>query len=865
MSLLERDSHLARLTDLQVEAAASGGRLALVSGEAGIGKTALVDAFEDRLNARRPAPLFLRGACDDLFTPRPLGPVLDMARQAGGSLAEAAGSPSERETLLSALLDLLSTQPTVAVFEDVHWADEATLDLVRLAARRVTSTRALLVLTFRDDELGAIHPLRGTIADLPRPVTYRLPLQLLSEDAVRQLARQAGRSAAGLHDATGGNPFFVTEVLAGDGSGLSASVRDAVLARATRLQPDARRVLDFVSIVPGRTPAWLLDRVLAPDPGTVEACRAAGMLVSVRTDVGFRHELARRAWEDALGDERARALHARALAALLERRDERDRPRIVHHAARAGDAESVLLHAPMAAAEASRLGAHLQAADLYAAVEPHADALPARDRATLLEAYATELEMTGRPDEAERMELRALKLWRELGERLREGESLRRLAGIAWFRGDIDLVRARTAAAIDVLTPLGPSAELAMAYSRSAQLHCGLEEHAEAIEWGERAIERAQALGRTDIVIHALNTVGTARLQRGEEQGRELLEQSLHLALGQGRDGDAGRAWTNLTETLMQRGHFQRAEPLFEQALGFCLDRDLDSYALCLIGNRALVRVLQSDWSGAIDDAERVVTHPRVPAVDLIPAFAVLGRLRARRGHPDVDAPIEESWRLAVASAELCRLWPAAAARLEADWLSGGDAGVVRGRQVLALARRARNSWGAGEVGYWLMRVGALAEPVPEAAEPYALAMRGEWAAAATAFARIGADYDRALALGFSAEESAVREAFEILDRLGADATRAALARDLRAHGVRSLPRGPTRTTRTNPANLTKRQLEVLELVAAGYSNARIAEELFISRKTAAHHVSAVLTKLGARSRGEAAARARALGLTPTL
>src|SRR5688572_19770515 len=129
---LERDAFLAELHDAGTSAA-SQGCIALVSGEAGIGKTSLVESFCTDTRAR-----VLWGACDALFTPRPLGPLLDMARQTQGLLRELARTGAERERLFNALLDELSRQsPTVAVFEDVHWADEATLDLLKFIARRV--------------------------------------------------------------------------------------------------------------------------------------------------------------------------------------------------------------------------------------------------------------------------------------------------------------------------------------------------------------------------------------------------------------------------------------------------------------------------------------------------------------------------------------------------------------------------------------------------------------------------------------------------------------------------------------------------------------------------------------------------------
>jgi predicted ATPase len=185
MGLLERDAGLDELARVLQDAMSGEGRVALVSGEAGIGKTALVAWFTRQ---QRGAVRVLRGACDALFTPRPLGLLHDMAMQIQGNLLALLNANANRTTIFSAVLAELQGRPTVAVFEDVHWADEATLDLLRFLGRRSARTSALLVMTYRDDELGLRHPLRSVLGDLaPLPTTCRLLLPPLTEAAVRTL------------------------------------------------------------------------------------------------------------------------------------------------------------------------------------------------------------------------------------------------------------------------------------------------------------------------------------------------------------------------------------------------------------------------------------------------------------------------------------------------------------------------------------------------------------------------------------------------------------------------------------------------------------------------------------------------------
>ena len=302
MELLERDQDFEQLALLWRSATTGQGRTVLISGEAGIGKTALVEQFvSQHLQVARS----LWGACDALFTPRPLGPLYDMAAQTQGALSKLLQRETPRSVLFSVFLDELqnSGSPAVVVIEDVHWADEATLELIKFLGRRLSRLPTLLILTYRDDELGRDHPLRAVLGDLPSTAVTRLRLPPLSEQAIIQLVRQAHqaqRSAQELYAITGGNPFFVTEVLSSASSDVPLTVREAVLARAARLPPAARTLLELVSVIPTRTERWLLDTVLEAAPLALEECLASGMLSLEGATLAFRHELARLAVESTL-------------------------------------------------------------------------------------------------------------------------------------------------------------------------------------------------------------------------------------------------------------------------------------------------------------------------------------------------------------------------------------------------------------------------------------------------------------------------------------------------------------------------------------------------------------------------------------
>ena len=235
MHLLEREPHLAQLGEHLRQAAMGQGRLVLVGGEAGVGNTTLVDEF-CRLAAST-APV-LRTSCDSLSTPGPLGPVRDLAPALGLQIDRPSTEGDTREELLRAVLAAFAArpEPTVVIGEDAHWADGATLELLRFLGRRIGALRTLFVVTYRDDEIGVDHPFRLVLGDLATATAvHRISVLPLSEESVCQLAAGSGRDSSALHRLTGGNPFFLTEVLGAESESVPSSVGDAVLARAARL------------------------------------------------------------------------------------------------------------------------------------------------------------------------------------------------------------------------------------------------------------------------------------------------------------------------------------------------------------------------------------------------------------------------------------------------------------------------------------------------------------------------------------------------------------------------------------------------------------------------------------------------------
>jgi DNA-binding CsgD family transcriptional regulator len=532
--------------------------------------------------------------------------------------------------------------------------------------------------------------------------------------------------------------------------------------------------------------------------------------------------------------------------------------RLTHHASGARDVAAVLQFAPVAARQAASMGAHREAASHYELALRYAGELPGDQRALLQEQLAYEYYLTDQVESAIEARRLALETWRASGRRVKEGDAQRWLSRLSWFAGRRAEAERYAAESITTLEAMPPGPELAMAYSNRAQLYMLADECDRAIEWAQRTIALAQPWGNEEILSHALNNLGTARLHADDESGWTDLERSLQIALANGLHEHAARAYTNLAATAVSRRVYDRATAYLERGLAYCEERDLDSWRLYMLAWRARARFEQGEWQAASDDAEEVLRRSHTAPISRTPALTVLGHLRVRRGDPDASSLLEEVRTLVGEIQEPQRTGPFVAALADAAWLSGDRATIARETQpAYALVRHGPNPWAKGALAVWLWRAGAADEEPNDIAEPYALEIAGEWRAAADAWKALGCPYEFAFVLATYGSEAERREALTIFEQLGAAPAAQNLRRELRAQGVRGIPRGSRPTTRRNPHGLTKREAEILQLLSEGLRNSAIARRLFLSTKTVDHHVSAILTKLGVLSRGEAVAMLR--------
>lgn len=856
--LLERDAELARLGQCiaQLRGDAALGACVLLSAEAGGGKTSLLahtaGSAGDDIE-------WLWGACEPMLSPPPLGALIDLLDRLPPALAAAVRAGRHTPEVLAGMLALLRDRrtPAVLVIDDAQWADGATLDLLRYLGRRIESTRALLVLSYRSDGLASDHPLLGVLGGLPARSCVRLPLAPLSRGAVAELARRAGRSARGVHQATQGNPFFVTELLAGDAQALPASVRDAVLARVAPLPAEARDVLELASVAPAQIEVEVLDAVVEDAHAAIAQCTAAGLLHLEGGGLRFRHELARRAVEASLPAGRAAALHA----AMFDALGVRGAPvvRLVHHAAQAGLSGAVLALAPQAAREAAQACAHRQAAALYALALEHAGELAPPELAALRVAHADECLLVHRVDEAMASRRQALELHRQLGDRLAQARDLRALAHIEWYRGAPQAGRPHAQAAIELLEALDAPRELALAYATMAQLHLLGETSLPACTWGRKALVLLEALGDAEGLAYALNTVGTAQL-RSEDvpEAWAQLQRSRDIALAQGFESHAARAYMNWVSLCLVHRRYADLEQVCAQGIAYCEAHDMDMF-LCRLRIRHSYALLESgQWDAAEAEIAAVRQNALLSGLEKEQSAHLHALLDLRRGEDRSQA----YWSEMIDGRRALSVdpWyaPQAVARCEAAWLRGADAQVQAiANAACAAALHSGERWRIGQLACWLRRAGgavpAIALALPA---PCRLELDGDARAAAQAWAALGCRYEQALAL-LGGDEADLRCALALLDQLGAaPALRIARAR-LRARGARHVQRGRNSRTRDDPLGLTAREREVLDLLAQQLSNRAIAERLHRSERTVENHVATLLGKLGVSSRAEAAARAR--------
>jgi DNA-binding CsgD family transcriptional regulator/tetratricopeptide (TPR) repeat protein len=552
-------------------------------------------------------------------------------------------------------------------------------------------------------------------------------------------------------------------------------------------------------------------------------------------------------------------MHA-ALLTALRASGSADDARAAYHAEGAGDADVVLEVAPRAARRAASLAAHREAAAQFQRALRFAAGRPAAQVAELYDGLATQLSLVDRWQESADARLAALPLWRAAGNRVREGDGLRRLSRALWRLCRGAEADAAAHEALAVLEPLPPGPELAWAYANLAAASMLNSDGEPAIKLARRSAELAERLQQPDVLSDALNTEACAAGNLGRPWD-ELMRRALQVALDAGLEEQAGRAYANLHAFQNGERLLAEADRTYQEGVAYCDAHDVSTFGTCLRGERTAWLEHVGRWDEAVALCEELLSRTGPSPINRLNPLVSLGKVRARRGDPTAWDALDEAATGSDGTEEPQWISVVRLARAEAAWLAGReDDAAVEVARAAAVAGMC-DAWTQAEVSVWQRRLGQPVQPPLAVAGPWALQLEGRDVEAAEAWNALGCRYEAAMARLDSGDEGALRQALRDLDALGATAVATVTRREMRRRGLSSVPAGPRAATREHRFGLTRREQEVLHLVATGLPNADISRRLFISERTVDHHVTAVLAKMGVPSRGVAAREAHRLGL----
>ena len=842
--LVERSEQLDRMWEA-VARSSTQGELLLISGEAGHGKTSLIEAFVSGLDHRYTV---LAASCDPVAVPTPFAALFEIIDDLPPDLAEGIRQGERRQEIFGGMLAVLDSDPTVLILEDLQWADETTLGLVRYLGRRLANTRSILVLSYRPEEVDTEHPLLVVLADLG-PMASHLVVPSLTLAGVREMAEGVDAEAESIHRATGGNPFFVEEVLASPEEDLPASVGAAIMAGVSKLPTGSLDLLEMVALSPEGLDLRFAETISPETAANIDAACQRRLLVEDRGRLRCRHDLIRLTVDQSIPPARRRRIHEKLLAGLTENTSSRrDMARLAHHAVRAGDAQRAIEYSLAAATFAGSEGANRQARLHYD------DALAFRDemdRATLDRALRGSADVNCATNHLRQATETARDRLKLAGNEHDLGDRLAWSAFIASRWGNVALARADADRAVQLHEHHQECPELTRAKSVLTTLAVWEGDWRTASDLAEQNVRTASELGSRELLAAGLLSLGKAQALIGVDGWETHLEEAARIGGELGQLETVCSALNSLAFFPYWSLDIRTARERFTTGIEFAASREMDAWYVAMAASKAGCDLAAGEWETAGQVLERAIAWPTCSSTDC-EARVLLATLRCRQGAADADQLVESALTQTDADGTYHERVMASVLAMEAAWLGivPQDAASDRYRRAKALVERSGDPNATARLRYWASILGW---------EPLTKSESGVTARVA-ALSSSGFEFE-ARVLQATLDAPPLAEIFDWLSRRGAVGTMRALRRDLRDRGVRGVPASPRSSTTSNPGGLTNRQVDVLELLAAGHTNADIAAQLFISEKTVGHHVSAILQKLHVENRVQAAALASEHGL----
>jgi ATP/maltotriose-dependent transcriptional regulator MalT len=861
MKLIERGGFLATLNAHFENSGTTEGHCVLITGEAGIGKTSLVREF---CNEHKAYFNIYQGSCDALFTPRPLAPLYDIMWQVNSTLWPDTHSTNDRSKLFAEFFREIknTTEKRIIIFEDIHWADEATLDFIKFFARRINQLKCLFILTFRDNEIQAQQQLRNMLAELP-PASYtKILLPPLSKKAVEEMAIERGYNGEDVYSVSGGNPFYVSEILSSYSYGVPENIKDSIISAYNRTEDSTRDVWDLLSVIPTRFEIKYLAKFEPEFLPALDSCMDLKILIVDDGLIFFKHELFRRTIENSLSPLKRIALNKRILEMLKESFEQNHEiERIVHHAKNANEYDVVLKYAPIAAKQAAGAGAHIEASKLIHTAIEYYQGNDVDILIQLYESYAYECYLTNQIKEAIVYTGKSLALWKKKENIEKIGNCLRFLSRLWWFDGNSQNAENYGTQAVNVLENEPDSRVKGLVFSNMSQLKMLGGKSDECISWGEKAIEIARKFNDSEILAHALNNVGTVQMRAAAtyESGKKLLLESLDISLVNSFHEHVARAYTNLGINTVAMKNFKEAAETFEKGIMYCEERELDSWSTYMHSWKGKMNLETGNWDVAYNILSDLLRKEIQPPVVGITTHVAYSKIKMRRGDADAITLLIDAYDNSFRVMDLQCIVASVGALLEYEWLSGQR--VIhdeRLEETIKIISGSGTFFDYNEFEFWL-RKARNKKMLNNLFEGYDF-KPGSIANAVSIWEKFGCPYERALAL-YEGDEGNKREAIVIMQQLGAKAVYEKMKGEMKSLGIKNIPRGVQKSTSLNPAFLTKRELDVLQLLNDGMPNKEIADKLFISAKTVDHHISSILSKLEVKSRAKAVHEAIKIGI----